>query len=108
MAMSVDYLWQPRGQGAPVGVGLKTEHFGHVLKTRPDLAFFEVHAENYMTAGGAHHRYLEEIADLYALSVHGVGMSLGSAEGLDAAHLARFREVVTRYSPALVSEHLAC
>ncbi|WP_262691477.1 MNIO family bufferin maturase [Kordiimonas aestuarii] len=105
--MAVDYLWQSKGQVPPVGVSLKTEHLAHVLNARPAMAFFEVHAENYMTKGGAHHRYLEAICEHYALSVHGVGMSLGSAEGLDPAHVDRFRGVVARYGPVLVSEHLA-
>jgi len=105
--MPLDYIWQAPKKMTPVGVGLKTEHFDHVLRTMPPLAFFEVHAENYMTAGGAHHRYLETIAESYALSVHGVGMSLGSAEGVDMRHVERFREVIDLYKPVLVSEHLA-
>lgn len=91
----------------PVGVSLKSQHFEDVLHSQPDLAFFEVHAENYMSDGGAHHRYLEAIMENYALSIHGVGMSLGSAQGLDAEHLKRFAKLVERYNPALVSEHLA-
>ena len=105
--MAIEYIWAPDECLAPVGVSLKTQHFDHILATRPDLAFFEVHAENYMTPGGAHHRYLEAVCEHYALSVHGVGMSLGSAEGLDAAHIKRFRQVVERYNPVMVSEHLA-
>ncbi|WP_020400998.1 MNIO family bufferin maturase [Kordiimonas gwangyangensis] len=105
--MSVDYLWQPKGTGRPAGISLKTEHFSDILTSRPAVDFLEVHAENYMTEGGAHHRYLEEICAHYALSVHGVGMSLGSAEGLDPAHVARFKAVVERYRPTIVSEHLA-
>ncbi len=91
----------------PIGVSLKSQHFEDVLSLKPDLAFFEVHAENYMSEGGAHHRYLEIIRAEYELSIHGVGMSLGSAQGLDAEHLKHFVEVVDRYKPALVSEHLA-
>ncbi|NVJ68711.1 MAG: DUF692 domain-containing protein [Alphaproteobacteria bacterium] len=91
----------------PVGVGLKAQHYDEVLDSRPALDFFEVHAENYMMEGGAHHRYLEAICDHYRLSIHGVGMSLGSATGLDADHLKRFKELVERYRPWLVSEHLA-
>lgn len=105
--MPLDHIWQGSRKTPPVGVGLKTEHFDHVLRSRPQLAFFEVHAENYMTDGGAHHRYLEAIAERYPLSVHGVGMSLGSAEGVDSRHVERFRDVLERYKPVLVSEHLA-
>ncbi len=91
----------------PVGVGLKAQHYDFILDHLPELSFFEVHAENYMTEGGAHHRYLGAIADRYRLSLHGVGMSLGSSEGLDKDHLARFARLVERYDPWLVSEHLA-
>ncbi|WP_286828496.1 MULTISPECIES: DUF692 domain-containing protein [Kordiimonas] len=96
-----------KGAQKPVGVGLKSQHYDDVLTSKPALAFFEVHAENYMMPGGAHHRYLEEIRETYPLSIHGVGMSLGSAEGLNRKHLQRFSEVVNRYRPWLVSEHLA-
>ncbi|MEX0297591.1 MAG: DUF692 domain-containing protein [Kordiimonas sp.] len=95
------------GSDAPIGVGLKSQHFANVLQEKPDLAFFEVHAENFMSEGGAHHRYLEEIAQQYPLSVHGVGMSLGSAAGLDKKHLQHFKDVVDRYKPVLISEHLS-
>ncbi|WP_262695000.1 MNIO family bufferin maturase [Kordiimonas aquimaris] len=91
----------------PIGVGLKSQHYMDVLEGQPELAFFEVHAENYMMQGGNHIRFLEAIAEKYCLSVHGVGMSLGSAEGVDKTHLAKFKEVVDRYNPWLVSEHLA-
>lgn len=95
------------GSHCPAGVGLKTQHYDDVLMSKPALSFFEVHAENYMMPGGAHHRYLEAICDRYPLSIHGVGMSLGSAEGLDKSHMQRFKAVVERYRPWLVSEHLA-
>ena len=69
--------------------------------------FFEVHAENYMGAGGPPHRALEAIRRDHPVSLHGVCMSIGGPEPLDRAHLARFRDLVERYEPALVSEHLA-
>lgn len=97
----------PSGHPYPVGIGLKAEHMLGVSEGQPELAFFEVHAENYMTAGGNHMRFLDEITERYPLSVHGVGMSLGSAEGIDPSHLKKFRQVVERYKPQLVSEHLA-
>jgi len=89
------------------GVGLKAEHYDVVLNERPDVGWFEVHAENYMGAGGPVHHYLERIRGHYPLSVHGVGLSIGSEGPLDAAHLERLRAVVDRYQPELVSEHLA-
>ena len=105
--MSNQYIFTPSGASFPAGIGLKSQHFAEVLAQKPDLAFFEVHAENFMSAGGAHHRYLEQIVDIYPLSVHGVGMSLGSASGVSKDHLKRFGDVVDRYSPWLISEHLA-
>jgi uncharacterized protein len=90
-----------------VGVGFKAEHFDAILETRPDLGFFEIHAENYMGAGGPPHRRLEAIRERYPLSLHGVGLSIGSPGPLDHAHLARLARVAERYQPAVVSEHLA-
>jgi uncharacterized protein len=94
--------------GAPsVGVGFKPEHFEAIVDTRPELGFFEVHAENYMGAGGAPHRRLDAIRERYPLSLHGVGLSIGSPGPLDRAHLQRLSAVAKRFEPALVSEHLA-
>jgi uncharacterized protein len=90
-----------------VGVGFKPEHFEAIVDTRPELGFFEVHAENYMGAGGAPHRRLDAIREIYPLSLHGVGLSIGSPGRLDRAHLQRLAAVATRFEPTLVSEHLA-
>jgi uncharacterized protein (UPF0276 family) len=90
-----------------VGAGLKPQHYAEIVATRPDVGFFEIHAENYMSAGGPPHRWLSALAEIYPLSVHGVGLSLGSAEKLDHERLARLVRVVGLYQPALVSEHLA-
>lgn len=92
---------------ARAGVGLKGEHVASILETDADIGFFEVHAENYMGAGGLPHAQLGAIRERYALSVHGVGMSIGGEGGIDDGHLARFKAVVECYRPALVSEHLA-
>ena len=89
------------------GVGLKPEHYRTILETSPDIGFFEVHAENYMGAGGPPHRYLEAIRDRYPLSLHGVGLSIGADRPLDRAHLERLRQLIQRYQPSLFSEHLA-
>ena len=101
---------EPSGAALPrrsVGVGFKAEHFDAILKSRPALGFFEAHAENYMGAGGPPHRRLEAIRARYPLTLHGVGLSIGSPAPLDRAHLARLASVAERYQPALVSEHLA-
>src|SRR5580700_10908659 len=89
------------------GVGLKPEHIDEILRDRPALGFFEIHAENYMGAGGPPHRRLEAIRALYPLSLHGVGLSIGSPRPLDKAHLARLAALAKRYEPGLFSEHLA-
>ena len=89
------------------GVGLKPEHFLEVLAALPALGFFEVHAENYMVDGGAFHHYLGRIREHYALSLHGVGLSIGGEGALDESHLDRLAALVDRYEPASFSEHLA-
>lgn len=92
---------------ARAGVGLKPEHYAAILDAQPDIGWFEVHPENYMGAGGPPHRYLTATRERYPLSLHGVGLSIGSAGRLDRAHLARLRALVDRYEPASFSEHLA-
>jgi uncharacterized protein len=89
------------------GVGLKPEHIDEILRDRPALGFFEIHAENYMGDGGPPHRRLEAIRDLYPISLHGVGLSIGSPKPLDREHLSRLAALVRRYQPGLFSEHLA-
>jgi uncharacterized protein len=89
------------------GVGLKPEHYGTILDSRPRIGFFEVHAENYMGAGGPPHRYLAEIRKRYPLSLHGVGLSIGADAPLDREHLHRLKHLIERYQPGLFSEHLA-
>jgi hypothetical protein len=89
------------------GAGFKPEHAADVFETRHDVGFFEVHAENYMGAGGPPHRMLEELRARWPLSLHGVGLSIGAAAPLDVRHLIRLRRLIDRYQPALFSEHLA-
>ena len=91
---------------AKAGIGLRFPHHQAVVDARPEVAWLEAHTENYM-GGGTSLRYLETIRGDYPLSLHGVGLSLGSAEGIDAAHLERVRRVVERIEPGLVSEHLS-
>jgi uncharacterized protein (UPF0276 family) len=86
---------------------LKPEHFRTILDTRPAIGFFEVHAENYMVAGGSFHHYLERIRADYPLSIHGVGLSIGGEGPLDEAHLDRLAMLLDRYQPESFSEHLA-
>jgi uncharacterized protein (UPF0276 family) len=89
------------------GLGLKTGHFHEVLGSQPDIGFFEVHAENYMVAGGPFLHYLGLIRERYPLSLHGVGLSIGAEGPLDTRHLQRLAELIERYQPHSFSEHLA-
>jgi hypothetical protein len=93
-------------QSSGCGIGLRSPHVQQVEAQRPAIPWLEVHAENYM-GGGPAVRSLERLRADYPLSVHGVGLSLGSAEGIDAAHLDRLVRLVDRLEPALVSEHLS-
>lgn len=95
------------GLPARAGLGLKTEHFREVLGSQPDIGFFEIHAENYMVAGGPFHHYLGLIREQYPLSLHGVGLSIGAEGSLDIEHLKRLATLVERYQPLAFSEHLA-
>jgi uncharacterized protein (UPF0276 family) len=92
---------------ARAGLGLKPQHYAQIIETTPDIGFFEVHAENYMGDGGPPHRYLTAIAERYAISLHGVGLSIGGEGPLDQAHLKRLRALIDRYQPQSFSEHLA-
>ncbi|MEP9389835.1 DUF692 domain-containing protein [Mesorhizobium sp. KR9-304] len=88
------------------GIGLRSAHIAGMLSKRPSAGWLEVHAENYMGNSAAVDA-LETLREIYPLSVHGVGLSLGSAGGLDPDHLERLRRVCERFQPDLVSEHLA-
>lgn len=89
------------------GVGFKPGHFTAINAAPQPIGFFEVHAENYMGAGGPPHAQLGKLRQDYALSLHGVGLSIGSVQPLDKAHLSRLKIVCDRYEPESFSEHLA-
>jgi len=91
---------------ATAGIGLRTPHFGTLAERRPALSFLEVHSENYFAAGGPALAWLERFRADYPVSLHGVGLSLGSADPLDREHLGRLARLAARIEPALVSEHL--
>lgn len=88
------------------GIGLRAPHYREILQTRPDIGWLEVHSENYFGAGGPPLAWLERLRGEYPLSLHGVGLSLGSTDPLDPRHLARLKALVERFAPGLVSEHL--
>lgn len=89
------------------GVGFKPEHFAEINSAPQKIGFFEVHAENYMGAGGPPHARLTKLRQDYALSIHGVGLSPGSMEALDQHHIQRLKALCGRYQPESFSEHLA-
>jgi uncharacterized protein len=89
------------------GAGFKHEHLADILQDDQRVGFFEVHAENFMSKGGAPHAALEKLRSDYPVFVHGVGLSIGAMGPLNKEHLERFKAVVARYEPLIVSEHLA-
>ncbi|MFO1126787.1 MAG: DUF692 domain-containing protein, partial [Methylocystis sp.] len=103
---------QARAQAASslpacAGVGFKSVHFAEIEAFSRDVGFFEIHAENYMGAGGPPHAQLMRLRRDFPLSIHGVGLSIGGAGRLDREHLRRVKSIVDRYAPAVFSEHLA-
>jgi uncharacterized protein len=90
-----------------VGVGFKPDHFAALRADAGPVGFLEVHAENYMGAGGLPHAQLTALRSDFALSLHGVGLSIGGPGRLDADHLARLKALCQRYEPESFSEHLA-
>ncbi|MEO8741277.1 MAG: DUF692 domain-containing protein [Casimicrobiaceae bacterium] len=89
-----------------VGIGLRAPHVARVRNERPACAWLEVHSENYFVDGGPALTALDAIRADYPISLHGVGMSLGSADALDGGHLARLKRLAARVEPAAISEHL--
>lgn len=100
-------MLHPSSLPRTAGVGFKPQHFDDLLSSDRPIGFVEIHAENYMGAGGAPHAQLRALCERYALSVHGVGLSIGSAAPLDTEHLGRLKTLCDRYNPASFSEHLA-
>jgi uncharacterized protein (UPF0276 family) len=88
------------------GIGLRAPHVAEIARDRPATGFLEIHAENYLTESPALGA-VERLRPDYVFSLHAVGLSLGSVEGVDEAHLARVAALVERLEPALVSDHLS-
>ncbi len=91
---------------ARAGIGLRFQHHRDIVESRPQIGWLEIHTENYM-GGGIPLHHLERARRDFPVAMHGVGLSLGSAEGLDEAHLARTRALADRIEPGLVSDHLS-
>ncbi|SOB94609.1 MNIO family bufferin maturase [Rhodobacter maris] len=92
---------------AAAGLGFKPQHFAQIRADHGRVGFFEIHAENYLGAGGLPHAQLTALRADYPLSVHGVGLSIGGAAPLERDHLARLKSLCDRYTPESFSEHLA-
>lgn len=97
----------PSSIPACAGIGLRAEHYDTLLETLPAVGWLEVHSENYFGAGGKPLDYLERIRAHYPLSLHGVGLSIGSTDPLNHWHLTQLKRLIQRFEPALVSEHLS-
>ncbi|MBL8277902.1 MAG: DUF692 domain-containing protein [Pelomonas sp.] len=97
----------PAPAAAPVGIGWRQPHYDALLAERPSLGFIEVHSENFFADGGISLAVLDAGREAYPVSLHGVGLALGSAAGLDEQHLARLARLVQRVQPDWVSDH-AC
>jgi uncharacterized protein len=91
---------------AAAGIGLRAPHHDALQATRPAVGWLEAHSENYFPQGGAQPAILERLRADYPLALHGVGLSIGSADPLDLTHVATLRRMISRFEPALVSEHL--
>jgi len=92
---------------AKAGLGLRSPHYQEVMKDNPDIAWFEVHSENFFAEGGMSVFLLEQIREKYPVSFHGVGLSLGASEGLDVKHLEKLKKLVDKFNPGLLSEHIS-
>lgn len=101
------FATRPNLTSASAGVSFKHDHLDAILKDSGNVAFLEVHAENYMGDGGYPHRTLERVRQDFPISLHGVCMSIGGPKPLSQDHLSRFKALVDRYEPSMVSEHLA-
>jgi uncharacterized protein (UPF0276 family) len=89
-----------------IGVGLRTVHYSHILENRPEVDFFEVLSENYMDTGGRPLWVLDQVAEAYPVVLHGVSMSIGSADPLDRDHLGKLKALAARTKALWVSDHL--
>ncbi|MGL6348530.1 MAG: multinuclear nonheme iron-dependent oxidase, partial [Aeromonas sp.] len=90
-----------------IGIGLRTPHYDEILRTLPAVGWLEVHSENYFERHSRGFQVLSELARHYPVSLHGVGMSLGSADGLDLEHLASLSALARAIKPVRISEHLS-
>lgn len=93
--------------GSQAGIGLRAQHHREIIERRPAIGWLEAHSENYFAQGGPQREALARIREHYALSLHGVGLSIGSTDPLDRAHLRELSRLIRDFEPMLVSEHLS-
>ncbi|HEC14008.1 MAG TPA: DUF692 domain-containing protein [Acidiferrobacteraceae bacterium] len=106
--MTTESIERPPAQiPAQAGIGLRAEHYKEVIGSQPPIGWLEVHSENYFGQGGKPLHYLEQARQLYPISLHGVGLSIGSTDPLNKAHLDHLNRLIHRIEPGLVSEHLS-
>ncbi len=91
---------------SPAGLGLRAPHYEEILETKPDIGWFEIHPENYF-CGGIPRHYLDQIAEHYPISMHAIGLSLGSDQRVDENHLRQFKELIDAYNPFIISDHVS-
>lgn len=95
------------GPWLSTGIGLRAQHHEEIISRLPSVGWFEAHSENYFGPGGAHREYLSQIRTHYELSLHGVGLSIGSTDPLNLQHLRKLKRLVNEVEPMFVSEHLS-
>lgn len=108
MAKKVNFFSPEEGSYPPVknpaGIGLRHAHYKDVIESKPAVGWLEVHPENYF-GGGAHRHYLTKARELYPVSFHAVGLSLGSAERVSRSHLQQIKDLISIYEPFQLSDH---
>ena len=111
MSSSFSYIQEkayplPASPFRAAGIGLRAKHYQDIIDKKPDIGWIEVHPENYF-GGGTHRHYLARARELYPLSLHGVGLSLGSDQPVDKNHIKQFKELIDIFEPFQVSDHVS-
>jgi uncharacterized protein (UPF0276 family) len=107
VALPISTASRPNPIPVQAGIGLRAPHYRELLERRSPIGWLEVHSENYFGQGGAPLHYLEQLCASYPLSLHGVGLSLGSTDPLNMAHLNSLKALIARFEPGFISEHLS-
>ncbi len=89
------------------GLGLRQPHHAYILKNKPKIDFFEIHSENFIAKGGGSLNFLEKISEIYTLSFHSIGLSIGSQVGIEEQHLKDIKFLIDKFNPFLISDHLS-